>query len=421
MVVSMRDKSHGLVSFSNRLVPDSDASATKRMASKPWVQWGLNNQGPIEILKLAQTIFSPQIIKRKVDFAMGAGIVLKKRTFVKGKLTLEDFDYAPALKWIEDSNFAANARRLFADLYTYGCAYPAFDFAKGDKVVRVTHNEATYMRCGILNANTGAIDTFYHCPNWALAKYDQDQKDGKNAGNVTRLAGFQTLHPEQNKYAVKKINFYTPNHPYYGLPTWWSGKAYMYISDQVPEYVGSAMANAYNFKYHIIVPESYFDGCVTDEEKAARRTELQIQLDQFSAGPQNAGKAFTSFAKRMDSQGWDKWEIIPLTDNSNSDSHKGLFNMSKEVIIASHGIEPSLLGLEATTKMNASGSEKRTAAQIHQKLINEERDMILDLLLWVRTINGWPDDLIFKFEDLDVVPLSLNQSGVQAAPITATA
>lgn len=410
-----------LVTFnSTRRVPEGDKSTKVKVTSaRPWVYWGVNNMMPNEILELTQnTSFVSQIHRKMAAYAVGNGIVLKKRTFVNGKAKLEDYDLPKVSEWLEDSNFLDAAEKFFFDYYHLGVAFPSFALNLEGKVVRIAHNDPTYIRVGTFDAKKGIHTHFYHCPLWSKPTYKVD--GDKIEGNVTPIAAFDhTLGAENKPYCMTKIMAYTHNHPYYGLPLWWGSRESMELLQMIPSFHKSGLINGYNIKYHIQIPDTVFSACTSPEEINNLKRELQNSCDEFMAGAENNGKAFTTFAQKLDGAGWAEWKIVELTQNNNDAAYMGVRDMAKEDSIAANAIDPALCGLEATTKMNASGSEKRIAAQIHQRLLTSTRKKVTDLLLWVKALNGWPEDLVFVFEDIDIVTLNENKSGVSA--VTATA
>jgi capsid portal protein len=399
---------NGIMSFSRG---EYDGYHRQHVSKKntQWIPWyGPRNDEPNDIMSLVlENNLNQGILKTKVDFIVGRGIKAYKQVVDSAtqkrdiQLYTGEWD-----QWLVSNEFDDIARRVATDLMWFNNAFVEVIKTNDGRVYSVRHVDATTVRSGAID-NKGIVRDMYVCHNWAKPIYDTKNP---NKDNVIKVAAW---HPgcNETKFIIH-LKEYVPGYPYYPPPSWIGCRDYINLANQIPAFHASALRNGYHLKYHIVVPQGYLDGYEA-KERAKVKAELREQMDAFLSGTTNAGKAFISFAQKLDGQTFEEWKIIPLENKLNDSAYTMLFAQTNTAIISGHGIDPTLCGIETQGKLS-SGSEKRIAAQIHQSWKTViPRSIILKVLKIVKGLNQWPDDLLFAFEDTEITTLEKNPMGTQ--------
>jgi hypothetical protein len=379
--------------------------------TKEWALWGTDNCQPKELSDLIlNNNLNTGIINTKIDFTVANGVsTYRKITDTDGKVQVVPYSVPEV-----DAFFAANdipelMRKWATDLHWYGNFFPELLFNAEGRVNALNHIDATYVRSGKMN-DDGVVTTFFISSDWKNAKFDPENA---KASTVKRVPGLFKQPEYRYGRAILHVRDYVPGYPYYSPPTWWGTRDYISLANRIPVWHDNALENGYNLKYHIIIPESYFDQ-FAPEERQEKRNEIRTQMDKFLSGTDNPMKSFISFSQRFDDKTADKWEIVALENNMSDTAYTSLFDQTNTATISGHGIDPTLCGIETQGKLS-SGSEKRIAAELYQKWkTTRPRQLLLKVLQWVKEINGWPKELIFGFEDIQLTTLDANPTGSQA-------
>lgn len=393
-----------VITFSRQSVASSTQTMGGAASGKsPWVPWySPKNDEPDQIAELIlKNNLNAGILRTKVDFVVGKGIVAYYENIVNGKRerSLIEGEWT---EWISETNFQETVRRCATDLEWFGNFFTEFIARNDNKVASVHHLDATRCRLARYDAK-GNIPYIYHCTDWAKPRLIKGDKDGNMSAIPTSI--------KEDKFA-KHYRNYVPGYAYYSPPSWIGCRNYILLANAIPEFHANGLRNGYHLKYHIIVPQSYIDAFPANE-KDQRKAELRDNMDKFLSGAENAGKAFMSFARSMDNKNFEEWKIIPLENKLNDSAYTALFDQTNAAIISGHGIDPTLCGIETAGKLS-SGSEKRIAAQIYQEWKTaQSRQLLLQPLELVKAMNKWPANLKFGFEDVQITTLDKNPMGAQ--------
>lgn len=93
---------------------------------------------------------------------------------------------------------------------------------KGDKIVEVTHQEASYSRFGIQNQTTGYNDIIYINANWPFGSVNDEWTTPVPAINTKDRYKVPKFQASKDKKAIYPLSFPFPGNMVYQLPNWHS-------------------------------------------------------------------------------------------------------------------------------------------------------------------------------------------------------
>lgn len=377
-----------------------------------WYPYGDDNLLPQKLLTLIyDNDIMPELLEKKASFMVGQGIMpAVEKLDAKGK---------PYLDPVIDPRFKAFA--LKHDLQS--------------KLVEVAQNIAffrNYAIEGIMTADKKALDSFqvlhfnevraeykskagkilnyYQCADWKNAKYDADNEAD---GTVTKISAYDALEVPKKWVFHGKIN--TVGNSYYSIPNWYGLRNWLKLANQIPLWHLSGMANGYNIRWHVEIPESYFDKFGDEVEKQKAKDDIMGMLKDFLSGVDNVGKSFVSyFNVNASGQTEDGWKITPLEFDLHDEAFTKLYENSFQAITSGAGVNPSIAGVMFPGKMGAgSGAEIRNAYNIHIALNTViPRKAIIDMMNVFKKIEGWPEDWEWAFKDFNLSTIDNTASGM---------
>jgi hypothetical protein len=396
------------VNYGPRTAGGSSASKTTP------VPWGANNDQPDKILQLVHTNhLKPQLLKTERDFLLGSRL----GTYVRGITAEGQYKITPVIRedieaWMELVDLDDCLLSAAYNLVYSGNYFIQISLGAGSEpaVAGVESLDFPFMRAAYVAS--GKIQDYLYCPDWKAAKPD----------SIKVLPAFDKKEPTKFAQFCFHGRDRVPGQVFYDVPAWWGSTQWTAVSNLIPLYHESGLLNGYNIKYHIRIPQSYFNQFTTPEAKQAAKAELLSRLNAMLAGVKNADKAFISeFATDPQTQKpLPGWEIVPIENKMSYEAYDKVNSAANIAHTSSHGIDPSLAGIDTGGKLGGSGSEKRLSHQLHIALRTPTARRILLKFLndVVRPLMGWTD-IVFGFEDVQLTTLDENPTGKQAAGNTA--
>lgn len=222
------------------------------------------------------------------------------------------------------------------------------------------------------------------------------------------------------KSAILPVNYPSPNKTYYQVPYWDGARlaGWVEIATKIPSLIKTLYSKAFNIKYHLEVPESYFErtygfeawhGMKEDDQISKRKTLLQ-QMDDFLSGDENAFKSFISFfdVDPVTKKEYGQIKINVIEDKVNLDKEILTSSMADAQILIAMQAHPTLFGagVIGTGTQRTGGSDQREAFLIYNAQLNLERNVFLEPLYLMRDFNRevggmseWEDDIVFRVRD----------------------
>lgn len=225
------------------------------------------------------------------------------------------------------------------------------------------------------------------------------------------------LKNKKYKSAILPVNYPSPNKVYYQSPIWDGARlgGWIEIAVKIPNIVKTMYNNAFNIKYHIQIPETYFERrygaevwqAFTEDEQIQKRKALLKEMNDFLQGSDNAYKSFLSFFD-VDPHTKTEYGLVKIESIENK------INMDKDLmathtadlqILAAMGIHPSLFTAGMAGNQKSGGSDIREAKLVYDSMLAMERQIVLEPLQLVKNFNKWDEDIEFRFRDVQLVTL----------------
>ena len=379
-----------------------------------WFPYGLYDEidkEPQVLLNLVKyNNLQVPLLNTNVDFVIGNGVGLFKKVITpEGKLTIQPYPLPEVEDWMKENEVDHVETKLATDFYYTGNCFLEGVITGEKKVSTIKHHHPTNARAGLLDPETGEIE-YYFIGDFksGKAKFDPKYPNDLKKSTVKRVRAF-----DKKSLSSKFIwhgKQYFPGEYYYGLPWWYGVKDWIRLANQIPIFHIAGLTKGYNIRWHIKIPISYFEQ-FPENERASEEDKIMQELDSMLSGAENAGKAFISrFSNDKD---YPEWKIESLKSELYDEAYKDIFQHSNTALSSANNIDPSLAGYDITGKLS-SGSEKRNSYLIHLALKTPRPRMILLKWLYdVKELNGWPEDLIFAFKDIEITTLDVNPTGTQ--------
>lgn len=448
---------------------DSTSMPIKKLQNELDVAfWGEDNRFPQNIeQQMAYCGIGKSALDWKARALYGNGIMPGKIVGIDPSTNEEIFEpldrnkYKIVYNFIEARSFYRYLLEFLQDWTWYFNCFPEIILSKDCKTITgLVHQESCDSRYKQMN-DQGKISKVFLSKLWGAsadqyAKFDptktlrgllQNPREVTEADNkfvkvldcidmYDPLNSLKTIADDLKsnsglKSAILPVNYPSVNKTYYQVPYWDGARlgGWVEIACKIPSLIKTLYNKAFRIKYHIEVPESYFERKFGFEkwhgmEQTAQSTErssLLKEMDDFLAGDENAFKSFISF---FDVDNHTKAEtgrvkLTVIEDKSNID--KELITQSAadvEILIAMQ-VHPSLFSAGMTGSMfrsgGGSGSDIREAYLVYNALLNLERKIFMEPLYLVRDYNRevggqseWEDDIVFRVRDTVLTTLDKN-------------
>ena len=435
-------ESKAVVSVTKKPFSSSAPQLVKLATKLDVAPWGEDNRFPQKIVEaLAGSGVAQSTLAWKAKSIWGSGIVYGTCTDDESG---EKFKIAKRGEFPEVDAFFKenNIPRYFAefnmDLVYFGNCFPEliFDHAR-KKIVGIIHQESADCRFKQMD-ESGNINTVYISKLWGLTKDQYVKFDAKKAVYgilmnektadkvdkkfLLELPCADMYFPMDSVKAIAKdgkasfifpVNYPSPNKTYYQLASWDGARmgGWIELSAKVPEMLKSLYDNAFNLRYHIEIPETYFEKRYGTEKWSAMdaakrkqaREEVLRMMDSFLSGAENTAKSFISyFETSVDFQEYGRIKITAIDTKNTTDKDLLLGGTANSEIMFAMGVNPNILGAGKPGGVYASnqgGSNIREGKLEHDSNLHLERQLALEPLNFIKQFNEWPDNLEFRFKD----------------------
>ena len=367
-----------------------------------YIPWGEDNLFPYHLLRLTiKNNIAPGIINTKIDFVSGKKLILYKEHISEGKkVEIEMIENPEIEDWLEENEIEEMIPKIVADDVWFGNYAVEFIRARSaKKIARVKHHDMMTVR---------AANPYKRIP---VYKYLLNDWINDYVSRATEIMRFNREKPFAYPNSLYHVFRYFPGSFYYGMPDYIGSENWMRLANKIPIFHDKGMDNTYQIRWHIQIPEAYFD-TYDDPKKEEKR--LREEMNDFLAGAQNAGKAFvTRYSTDHNDNKKNGWFIEPVKAEYFDEAFVKLYEQSNVAITSSHGIDPSISGVQTQGKLS-SGSDKRISYDMFLKLkVPSFRKRILKFLYEVKRANGWDKKIKFGMIDYELTKLDDNHNGGQ--------
>ena len=393
--------------------------------------WGSDNRYPqtfLDQLKLNGAAAGGLSLLKSVHY--GSGIAFyKNQSDENGKRvkTLQYKEDYPAINnFCKRNKFKKILIETISDLETFNIAFPEFILSKDFKtIVQLRRQKTSWCRRELINPKTGFSENIYLNANW-----EDSETKNEYVSQIPCVNAFWTA-DEIREYCKKKkiLKFVMPIHytmmdeSYYNKTSWHAiyHNGWMEVSNSIPKYKKYLFENQVNIKYVIYISDQYFKDEYGDdweefqaEQRQKKKEELIVAIDDHLLGNESSGRSLYSKKIKTPDGTWVKGiEIEPIDNKIKDGSYLPDASAANSEILFSMGVDPSLIGAGIPGgKLGAgSGSDKREAFTILSALFKTKRQTTLDIWEFLKSYNGWDEELQAGFEDTSLTTLDKNPTG----------
>ncbi|MBF9239456.1 hypothetical protein I2I05_18835 [Hymenobacter sp. BT683] len=366
--------------------------------------WGKDNLQPQQMLELIyNNHIKPQLITTARDFLLGSRVGCFKRSIKEGKIVVEPVIDTEMEDWFESIDGDAAMQSLAYNLEGFANYFSVLSLASKNYVEGIQSFDATVVRALVTTKPRPEKYALHH--DWRNFKADEAKV----------LPAYDPRNPTKYGECLLHGRDWTPGQKYYDMPPYWGTRKWTEVSNKIPRFHSSGLDNGYNLKYHIKIPQGYFDQFGDAEKQKAAERDLMGAMNEMLAGVENADKAFVSkFAVDAMGKALPGWEIVPIENKMSDKAYDSVNTQANIAHTSGHGIDPSLAGIDTGGKFGGSGSEKRISYQLHIALRTPtKRKILLQTLKAAHAIMGFNRAHQFGFEDVDLTTLAENPTGQQ--------
>lgn len=367
--------------------------------------WGADNLQPQQMLQLVYgNHLKPQLIKTARDLVVGSRLGLFTQSVVEGKIKLEPAINPQISDWLEQVDAYGCLLGSAFNLELSANYFTAMSLDKNRKVVAMDPFDCTDVRA--VATVKRRIEQYVLHPNWREFKLPE----------ARILPAYDPT--DSSKYGdfIYHGRDRTPGQKYYDCPPWWGTKGWTEVSNMIPVFHKSGLKNGYNIKYHIRIPRDYFAQFGDAEAQRSAEKALMESMNEMLSGVENADKAFVSKFENdpVSGRARDGWSIEPIANTMSDKAYTELNTQANIAHASGHGINPTLANIDTGRNSGNSGSELRSAFQLHVAIHTPvKRRILLQQFRIAQLINGFDPTIIIGIEDTDVTTLAENPTGKQ--------
>ncbi len=382
--------------------------------------WGRDNDQPQCRERLVeQNNIVPGILSTRRDILLGAGLIAYRKRYEDGKIIKEPVaipDEAQAFfeeNDIEEYLCMASRELLFhANVFTEMVKNKGKDRIASLKLQQCVHVRATEKRDGIIPA-------YYISDAWKAMRHMKKAKR-----KAAKVGSYEADKNDKKSKFIYHTGDNLLGDQYYYIPSWWGSKTWIELANKIPLFHKYNLEHGYNIRYHIEIPKGYFRGKTTGDlsgkalkdakaaEADAKRKFID-QMNRFLAGVQNAGRAvYTDYELNVQlGKDFPGIKITTISADLKDEALLKLFEKSNQANISAQAIHPTLAAIENQGKLS-SGSDIRNAYLLYLavKTPTPERILMKPIEL-VKKINGWPRDIYYGFQHIELTRLDENPTG----------
>ncbi|WP_428657583.1 hypothetical protein [Runella sp.] len=374
--------------------------------------WGLRDDKPNQMHKLMSANDKAlQLLRTQTKYIVGGGVGAFRKIVENRKTIYEPYETHELQDWME----AAEVQDFFKALaWQWSFSWNSFanislSYQAGRFFARPTVRDLFTIRAGRILAGESRIQRFFLSDKFATPYY--------NAAPKIAVPAFDPAFPTAFAESIMHVKEPIPGQPFYAFAGWWGGEKWLEVSNLIPQFHISGLKNGYNIKYMIKIPVDYFiqQGIIEEDAQRAAFATLQSNFDKWLSGVNNVNKALIT-RYFMDSTGKQVSGIIiePLNNPLSDEAYTRVSTTADVAHASSHGILPSLAGIDTGSKLGGSGSELRLAYDYAKMMTATDRQAQIKPILAAARISGvLPRDVTFQVIDAQMTTLDANPTGTQ--------
>lgn len=405
-----------------------------------WAPWGEDDLLPTRIrAKIYEVPMAGQAVYKLVQMMWGNGIAYfrNRDIYDNDETTRPKRARIPVIdRWLRLNRINTSyLPAQFADYRFYMNAFSELVLTNDrTQIASVYHKPAEFCRLSVQSKRSMLSEYLLYTPKFAEGWTPQEPEIRKVPMlNMYDQSGFlQGL--RGNKFAWHS-RFETPGIVYYARPFWlglFRNDGWMDVSSQVPRIVNAMMRNQIVLKYHILIPDTYFQirypdwQSFTHEQRESLIDDLIKKINQTLSGTDNAFASIATVFQQdhATQEPLGKIEILAVDDKIKSNAWVPSSEKADAQIVQGLGLHPSQVGLATEGgKMGAgSGSDQRESYNTGITLNTIEQEIVLETLNWIAAFNSQTDpenwDITFFIDHTTHTTTNLQESGLQPSDTT---
>lgn len=401
--------------------PDTRPQLLGNAAGFPWAIWGIDNNYAQKIIdENGEETTSAGCIRFKRDAHYGKGPFLYRESQdEKGNLVITPLIKTAIPKEIADFWFNNDIdnfiQKVITDFEWFNMYYPQYILnVERTKIINIIHVRVRDVRSKKRNLATGKVESYFLSANWPMPLGSQ----------YVEVPAFDRMNPAATPNGIYRHHLASVDKDYYMKPEWHSNIRWLNIAKKIPIWIDSNIDNSVNIKYHVTIPQSYFENLYprdryeSDEEwkKAMAEGEKTIKqkIDDMLSGAANASKIFYSkIAIDDDGKPLPGWTINELKNDVKDNAWLNAYNTAAAAECTAHGVPPGLAGVIMPNGLGAgSGSDTREQFNFYVQLRTvQPRQTTTEWFEFVKRFNKWPEDIHLGYREIVFQSTDQNKSG----------
>jgi hypothetical protein len=372
--------------------------------------WGDSNDFPQLVVADAESNTSlATMLNWKAKAWYGGGLVYGTVEFIDGEEVFKRVSIPEIDEFMRRSAVQRFALEALMDISWFGNAFPELILSRDrSKIVGISTQDACYCRYARAKGPKDIMQKVYINANWADGgRFDDeyttavpvlDPYYGAVDGLRARTDGFKYIYP---------ISFPSPDKSEYQLASWNTVRrsGWLGIGKAVVEFKAKLLGQILSIEWLIEIHPAYWAWKYKDWEdktEGQQRQLMKAELKNFGevmSGVNGAGKALmTTMVKDASGQDVPAFKVTAL----NKASREGFLNEDSQEsashVFTAGGVAPTLMGIQPGKNMGAgSGSDARVAFNNFISTSTFEQNLVLEVLQFVASYNGWPANVVFRF------------------------
>jgi hypothetical protein len=383
----------------------------------PFSIWGDDNLFPQNVLTdLGKSHVASKAIEKRQTIHFGRGIIayrnMKDATGVMNQEVVNDQEI---MDFFEINTINFQWPKLILGLETLYNAWIEVILNKGrDRINRFYVKDSAYCRMAKMDPVTRKIPYLYYSAQWEMAPDAESEVVEKiPMWDPSKLDPVTGVYPD-GKFAIQ-LTYQTLNTTFYSLAPWNAVRVnkWMDIAAKVPALKYAIMKNQMTIKYHVQIPDFYFDNKYpspdyTKEQRTKGIQETLDELNDFLSDVENSGKSFVSMLTwdKIEKKLKDGWKIEVIDNKLVDGAYLPDTQAANSEILFGMGVDPCLIGSSGVPggggKLGAgSGSDKREAYWMLNADMGISRQSSLWPLYFVKRFNKWDPAIQFDYVTVD--------------------
>lgn len=370
-------------------------------ALSPHYPWGDKDQKLAEMHEI--TGDNPtkwQLMMTRRDFVIGNG--LRVRNLEEGDeedkyVFINDAEQKIIAKKIESLGVQKTLRELAMQLEFSGRYFAKFTLGLDLKTESIELVDVFQCRPKKLAVGETRISAYILNPNFGSPRFKVSENQ--------EIPAFDPKEPTKYPVFILDGREHLPGMFYNTLAAWWGTKEWAIISNKIAKFHNSGLDNGYNLKYHVSIPDDYFnkDG-LTEEETEELKDSVLNEISESLKGINAVNKTlFTFHQKDVTGKAMNGVVITPLDNKMTDNAYMNIFNMASVAQASAHKLLPTLAGVDQNQKLGGSGKELEVAANYTQSfLTNTDRNLLLEVFNVLKMIEGWSAEKVGVFQNVRI-------------------